>query len=244
VEVSIGGACVARIPAELSGGSLHEYEPPAVAAMVKWLRSASRPVFLDVGSAVGIVSVAALAATPDSEVIAFDSDLSSLKAVERICKHYTRDRLTLIYGFVSDVHKSGETLNKAKVDTSERLLRSKVTGDPGTTAYVCLDQNPSPDIPVHSLDRLLDIDSLSSRAVLLKCDVEGAELLVLQGAQRLLESVCPVLLLSVHPPALPAYGHSVAQVRKILGNLGYQMRILSIDHEEHWWCEKRSGTVS
>ena len=242
VEVAIGGACIARIPGELAGGSLDTYEPQAVAAMVDWLRRAHRPLLLDVGSAVGILSVAGLAATPDSEVIAFDSDLSSLKAVERICKHYAASRLTLVHGFISDTHKSGRTLSEASGDTRARIAQSKVTGDPGTTAYVCLDQDHSPDIPTHCLDRLLDAGSLSGRDVILKCDVEGAELLVLQGARKLLESVHPALLLSVHPPALPHYGHSVTQVRAYLESFGYQVAILSVDHEEHWWCETaRSG---
>lgn len=237
VEVSIGNACSARIPGELAGGSLATYEPQAVGALVDWLRRAHRPLLLDVGSAVGILSVAGLAATPDSEVIAFDSDLASLKAVERICSHYAAERLTLVHGFVSDRHGSGMPLREAQRETRERIARSRVTGDPGTTAYVCLDQDPRPDIPTHSLDRLLDVDSLAGRAVILKCDVEGAELLVLHGARKLLETVHPVLLLSVHPPALPNYGHSAMQVRQYLESLGYRIRILAMDHEEHWWCE-------
>ena len=236
VEVSIGGACVARIPGELSGGSLDTYEPPAVAAMVAWLRAAPRPVVLDVGSAVGILSVAALAANSDSEVLAFDSDLASLRAVERMCGYYAAERLTVIHGFVAEAHTSGYSLAEAKARTQEGIQRSGVTGDPGTTAYVCLGGDPPAGIPTHSLDRLLDIRALAGRALLLKCDVEGAELLVLQGARHLLEAVRPVLLLSVHPPALPAFGHSAAQVRDFLAGLGYSIDVLSIDHEEHWWC--------
>jgi FkbM family methyltransferase len=237
VRVSIGNACIARIPGELAGGSLDTYEPQAVAALVDWLRRAQRPLLLDVGSAVGILSVAGLAASPDSEVIAFDSDIASLKAVERICRHYAAGRLTLVHGFVSDRHASAMSLREAQRETRERIDRSQVTGDPGTTAYICLDQEPRPDIPTHSLDRLLDVDSLAGRAVLLKCDVEGAELLVLHGARKLLETVRPVLLLSVHPPALPNFGHTAAQVGEFLESLGYRIAILAIDHEEHWWCE-------
>lgn len=237
VEVSIGGACVARIPGELSGGSLAEYEPPAVKALVDWLRAAQRPVVLDVGSAVGIISVASLAANRESEVIAFDSDLASLRAVERICGHYAAGRLTVIHGFVADVHKSGKSLVQAKIKTQMDILRSNVTGDPGTTAYVCLDRDHSPDIPTHSLDAILDKQALAGRQVVLKCDVEGAELLVLQGARQLIDAAHPVMLLSVHPPALPAFGHSVAQVREFVRRLGYTIKVLSVDHEEHWWCD-------
>ena len=38
--------------------------------------------------------------------------------------------------------------------------------------------------------------------------------------------------------ALPGYGHSVLAVRQLLEALGYSIRILAIDYEEHWWCQK------
>lgn len=241
VEVVIGGACSARIPGELSGGSLESYEPQAVAAMVQWLTSVDRPVLLDVGSAVGILSVAGLAATPDSTVIAFDSDLASLKAVERMCKYYDRSRLKLVYGFVSENHMSEWSFADADRLTRKKLAQSTVTGDPGTTAYVCLGQDMDPDIPKHSLDRVLDLEFLASRPVLLKCDVEGAELLVLKGARGLLDIVRPTLALSVHPLALPNYGHSVGEVKAFLEDIGYRIAIIAVDHEEHWWCEHNAG---
>src|SRR5262245_29385380 len=47
-------------------------------------------------------------------------------------------------------------------------------------------------------------------------------------------------LLSVHPPALPGYGHSKAAVEAFLRRLGYDIRCLAVDHEEHWWCKIRT----
>lgn len=70
--------------------------------------------------------------------------------------------------------------------------------------------------------------------------VEGAELLVLRGAETFLRRVSPVLSLSVHPPALPGYGHSKADVEAFLKRLCYEVRVLAVDHEEHWWCERRA----
>jgi hypothetical protein len=60
------------------------------------------------------------------------------------------------------------------------------------------------------------------------------------GGEALLRRVRPDLLLSVHPPALPGYGHSKAEVEAFLRRLGYDIRCLAVDHEEHWWCEPRT----
>jgi hypothetical protein len=46
--------------------------------------------------------------------------------------------------------------------------------------------------------------------------------------------------LNVHPPALPSYGHSKAEVEAFLRRLGYGIRCLAVDHEEHWWCELKT----
>jgi FkbM family methyltransferase len=55
-----------------------------------------------------------------------------------------------------------------------------------------------------------------------KIDVEGAELLVLQGAKRLLEEVCPILIIAVHPYWLPA-GQSTANIVSLLTSFGYSV---------------------
>jgi hypothetical protein len=61
-----------------------------------------------------------------------------------------------------------------------------------------------------------------------------------RGGEALLRRAHPHLLLSVHPPALPGYGHSKAEVEAFLRRLGYDLRCLAVDHEEHWWCGPRT----
>lgn len=240
VAVSVGGSCTVRIPPEFSGGYWESYEPETVAAVVGWLEKHPTALFLDIGCAIGIFSIVGLFVSDRVEVVAFDSDLASLKATERMCQYAGGNRLRLIHGFVSNEHSSGLGLSAASTKTLEALSTSSVTGAPGTTVYICIDGNTDSTIPTHGLDGLLFAEKPWNRPILLKCDVEGAELLVLRGAQKLLKQCSPHILLSVHPPALPSYGHSVSDVRQYLEAAGYQIKVLAVDHEEHWWCEKTS----
>ena len=54
----------------------------------------------------------------------------------------------------------------------------------------------------------------------MKIDVEGAELLVLRGAAKLLAESPPIIILAVHPYWLPA-GQSPGQILELLTKYGY-----------------------
>lgn len=60
-------------------------------------------------------------------------------------------------------------------------------------------------------------------------------LLGLEGAEVLLRVARPDLLLSVYPRQLKDYGDT---------RLDYEVRCLSVDHEEHWWCGARTPAGS
>lgn len=67
-------------------------------------------------------------------------------------------------------------------------------------------------------------------------DVEGAELLVLQGMTELLKTHRPKLWISIHPDMMERdYQHTKQELLDFLENeCGYELELLAIDHEEHW----------
>jgi FkbM family methyltransferase len=205
---------------------------------VEWTKAHPGGVILDIGCSVGIYSVTALFADPRVEVFAIDADLSSLAATRRLCRYASGDRLHVVCGLIGDQRTSDQTINDAIEETSRQLkMACAPRGDPGTTKYICSTSRETGAIPRYSLDQLFSIEK---RPGLIKCDVEGAELLVLQGARELLARAVPDILLSVHPPALENdYGHSVVDLQKFLHSAGYKHRVLAVDHEEHWWCSRR-----
>ena len=240
VPVILGGTARMRIPAEFVGGAIYEsYEPATVRAATGWFELHPDGVFLDIGCAIGVYSALALAISTGADVYAFDSDINSLQSTRRFCRYTERQRLTLIWGFLSDAQIGELSLIQARELTTVKLADPTITGEPGTNRYVCLGPDLPKEIPVWSVDSLLDGGAMFlGRPILIKCDVEGAELLVLQGAKRVLSECSPDLLLSVHPSALPQFGHSTYDIKSFLEENGYGIDCIAIDHEEHWWCSK------
>src|SRR5579863_5890652 len=221
-KASVAGALDVRMPVEFCGASWEKYEPEGVRAVVNWVRSNPGCLVLDVGCSIGIYSLVSLFADTAASVIAFDSDLNSLAATRRMCCYAQAadQRLSVIHGLITNIAATPATLSEAVNATQLAITEKQPTGSIGTTQYLCLtsDEILIEDVPRYSLDTLLEIGRAEPpcRPVLLKCDVEGAEFLVLCGAKAVLTQVRPHLLLSVHPLALPAYSHSVAQIETFL----------------------------
>jgi len=236
VRIIVGGKAAVRMPAEFAGGDWELYEPEAVAWFAEWVRCHPGGIVLDVGSSIGILSAVALFADPAVDVIAFESDLDSLAAARCLCRHASGQRLRLVHGFIGQTTTEAVSLATAMKTTHHALAASGIRGEVGKTRYVCLNEPGVGAIPCRRLDDLFASEPVEGRAMLIKCDVEGAELLVLSGARTLLRRARPTLLLSVHPETLPDYGHTKDGVRSFLESAGYDTCCIAVDHEEHWWC--------
>lgn len=239
-EVRVGGCVKVRMPAEYAGVNWEDYEPENVRVFTKWVAANPDCHVLDIGSSVGIFSLLALSASPRCRVVAFDSDLPSLAALRRLCRFVSGDRLQVVRGFVADKGRGerGRDLPDAAAKTKALLAEAAPKDNLESMTFTCLVHENTADIPAYTLDELFADGEAPARKYMVKCDVEGAELLVLRGAEKFLREATSVLLLSVHCPSMLAeYGHTQEQVRELLVSLGYSIKIVAIDHEEHWWCE-------
>jgi FkbM family methyltransferase len=207
VKIIVANRLAIRIPAEFTCADWEQYETEPATAVIDFLIKHPATIFLDIGCSKGFYSVLVLFASELAEVIAFDSDIASVKATERACRFAKGKRLSLINGFVSDKQTVGEGLNNAVSLTRKTLTDSSVTGDPSTTHYECIYNNNNCAIPYYSLDSLLFAEELAHRSILIKCDVEGAEFLVLKGAEKLLQKFSLQWIIEIHP-AMSDYGSS------------------------------------
>src|ERR1700690_805635 len=220
-----------------------DYEVRGMRACHDWLASHPDAVLADVGCSIAIYSLMALQVSPSVRVFAFDSDSNSLKASAEFCRFCDLSRLGLVHGFLPDRHKSGSTLAQALANSRAAISAPGVHAEPTLVRYLCLDRSiPNEAIPRHSLDGLLLAEISPETPFLIKIDVEGAELVVLSGASRLLLTHRPTLLLSVHPQFLPSFEHTPDDVAKFLGDHGSRWTLLNAHHEEHWgWEPVKAG---
>lgn len=88
--------------------------------------------------------------------------------------------------------------------------------------------------PVITLDTLAALSGRPPDAI--TCDVEGAEILVVRGAQRVLAEHPPLVWVSVHAEAM-FHDHHVYQAEFFseFHKHGYEKQFLDFDHEAHWF---------
>jgi len=143
------------------------YEPEMVQAVRQALKPES--IFFDVGAHVGQYSL--MASTRCREVHAFEANRSTADALRHNVKYN---------------HLANVTVNECAV--SEFIGTAnfhEMSGDnPGASSLYGEGQNVS--VATMTLDAYCERLSLDRRPVVLKIDVEGAELQVLHGAERLL----------------------------------------------------------
>ena len=241
LRLNLGGCVPVRVPPEYASKLMEEYEREEFAQINEWCKKNPGGLFVDVGCSIGYMSCAALHASPTVEVVAIDSDVSSLKCAEKVCTYADKTRLHLLRGMISAQSPRADGWKTIAGETAE-LLNSTGGGNPGSHHYVTLDDtNAAKNVPQFRLDDLLASEISSRRVMLVKCDVEGAELEVLKGASRLMAECRPPVLLSVHPYFLPKLGATPDDVRKLLADCGYTVTWLAKDHDEHWLCTGNAG---
>jgi FkbM family methyltransferase len=234
VALKITNHLTIRIPPQYYTDNLAEYERESTELIVEWITNNPECYVMDLGCSLGYISAVSLFASQQATVIGFDSDISSLKASHLMCRYAPSKKFDTVYGLITNQTTVKCTIDKAINDTNNVLSLSKLSGKPGTTSYVNLDTTDD-TIPKYTIDELYK-DSFIASKILMKCDIEGAELLALQGANIFIDKYQPAILLSVHPHILPVFNCTVQQVRDYLEAKNYSIEIISIDHEEHWWC--------
>jgi FkbM family methyltransferase len=234
-DLKLAGIADITVPVEYCSAELEHYEEETVRAIADWVAANHGGVFVDIGCSFGYLSCAVRFLDPDARVLAIDADLPSLELTKRMCRYAPKGRgsLELILGLIGPMATPGVNASTA-VHRTASALESAAFGDELHTNYVCLDTSISGDnLPRMALDQIVTSEM---RPVLIKCDVEGAEQSVLEGAAKTLASRDVTLLMSVHPQFVARFGGSVAGIRSMIEGAGYHIDVVGVDHEEHWLC--------
>jgi FkbM family methyltransferase len=191
-----------------------EGEEPVLAAMARVLRRGD--TFVDVGANFGLHTIFGARQVGDTgQVIAIEPVPGNYRLLRRnIELNGMRGRVRIVTkaatespGMRLSLHGVGEGVSVAA------SLRSRDAVG-GTL-----------EVETTTLDQSLE-DQAAVRLV--KIDVEGAEHLVIKGAQRVLRQQRPHLLIEVHEFALPDYGTSAGLIRADLEALGYRQSVIDV----------------
>jgi FkbM family methyltransferase len=158
-------------------------------------------VFLDVGVHAGSWTIPASRALPRGHVYAFEALPYYARVLSSVLALMGRRNVTVTVGAVSDSEGEVDIVWK---DASGRRLTGMTRisrGDPGEIVRV----------------RALTIDSFRrqhpyGRVRLIKCDVEGAELLVLRGAAATIDAARPLVFCELYDTYCARFGYSVRDV--------------------------------
>lgn len=173
--------------------------------MTTWRRTL-RPgsLFVDVGANVGLYTIWAL--DIGAEVIAIEPDRRSC---ERLAENLT------LNGYAATIVQAaaGESAGALRLTTGLDNQNHLVLGSDASTV-------PSATVPVQTLDAIVGDRVVDG----LKIDVEGAELLVLRGARRLLSSQRARLIqLEWNRASLDLLGEERASTAAFLRSYGYEL---------------------
>jgi len=150
-------------------------------------------VFVDVGAAYGVYTVAAARAVgPAGLVLAFEPALNTFGALTRNVELNGLANVRLFCCALAD--RSGRTLLLHNADPSRnRIYYGEACAGEGEM------------VVVETLDQILE-DLQAPRLDAIKIDTEGAEALVLVGARRSLERFRPAVVFEVNPDGALALG--------------------------------------
>ena len=166
-----------------------------------------RDVLYDIGANIGLV---ALHAASRCRAVAFEPDPGFYGRLERNLELNPSAAIELLPIAISDSDGTVNLYTDGCEGTSPSLVRQR--SERGTVV-----------VQSYALDSIVERRELPAPTVL-KLDIEGAEMLALQGAARLLHGEAPprLLFLEVHDGFLPAFGSSAEEVLALVHGAGYQ----------------------
>ena len=103
----------------------------------------------------------------------------------------------------------------------------------GGMAYrYMFDKAHAADVPTITIDR---IAAATRPPDAITIDIEGAELVALRGAKKVLKNFRPLVWVSIHDDLMERdFGHLPSELHAFMEDYGYKGQFIHRDHEQHW----------
>jgi FkbM family methyltransferase len=193
--------------------------------VMNWIDSHLKPgsVFIDVGAHHGFHSLRGYVATKGlGRISAFEPSPANLSILDyHVRMNRAAGEIRVVQKVVCD--HTAPDVEFCLVDGGDSSGNSLTIGGEGIPFYEGEHGERRRSVKIESvcLDDYCEAECLVPD--LIKIDVEGAELLVLQGAKAILAKYRPALILSIHPFWLPK-GQTTEQIVEFLHARGYRIQ--------------------
>lgn len=197
-------------------------EPPVQEALAEMLHPGD--VFYDVGANVGFLTViGARLVGPDGQVIAFEPVAENAAAVRHNCALNGFDHVRIREAAVSD-----------EEGTAELQLAHFSGGAALATAATPPDFKDVITVPVTTIDGLIARQE-APQPMVVKIDVEGAEINVLRGMRETLRQVRPLILYELDDNDAKRLAEKARSCAAFLVEAGYEIRQLDDGYPNIDW---------
>lgn len=215
VPVRIGTAGTFRIMPELAVGSLDygSWGSGKNSGFASWVDACrGTHAVLDIGAHIGLYTLpASRVLAPDGHCYAFEPAAANVAALERHIALNHCENITIVPMLVGAEDR----------DAVPFFEQSSVVGMNSVVATDQTARYPRTVRPQTTLDTYCTAHRIAPDVV--KIDVEGGELGVLDGARAILASARPRVWLSVHPRHLACLGTSTDALAACIAELGYRV---------------------
>ncbi len=190
----------------------------------------------DVGASIGLHSMIAGNVLGDGASLhAFEPDLPSC---QRFWTHTEIMRsslpVSLMRCFLSDecnMEANEQAFQDLQFEHLQKHFSDAELGSSTKHLYLDKRSDAEQEIPQLTLDAYVEV--FSCKPDIVKCDIEGAELLFLKGAEQTLRTYKPKLFISLHPELISNFAYDEEAFYEFLRKLGYKWEILNEVGETH-----------
>ncbi|QEG20297.1 FkbM family methyltransferase [Mariniblastus fucicola] len=184
----------------------------------------SGDVVLDVGAHFGRYTVPlAQIVGPDGKVFAFEPVDSAYKLLTRIVSQSQLSNVELFNCAMGD----GDTAQKMVIPLKDGVeVQSRAALSVGEQSAIDLENNSVQDVECETVDAFVNRAKLTKLSFL-KCDVEGAEYLVMKGGQNTLQRFAPVVLLEIESRHTSKFGYTPVEMVQYMKSLGYRVYVVA-----------------
>ncbi|MGN7613613.1 FkbM family methyltransferase [Magnetococcales bacterium HHB-1] len=187
------------------------YEQHLSLKLAEFLREKERPVLLDIGANIGLITLNMVHDVGDIQIHAFEPGVDQLVYLKRNITENNLDHQVTCYDQAvgAEVGETTFFVHGHKHSSGDGFINTQRAGE-GKTVQV----------KVTTLDHWWE-EAGKPDVDVIKVDTEGAEYLVFQGGEKLLSQIKPVIIFEMDSRNLKAYPHTGEDVCNLLWQQSY-----------------------